>query len=1057
MRKLFFNITGGRFFRALFIFISASLLYVSANAQQPPPNPVETDTLAPFVTSTTIAGVASSTAILGGNVTGDGGATVSERGIVFSSTNTIPTVGDTKVIIGNGLGVYSQIVSGLSGGTLYYVRAYATNIIGTSYGAVVNFTTNPSAPVITTNEISAIGNTNATVGGNVVSSGGAAITDRGVVYSSVNTAPTISDTKVQIGTGTGNFSQAIVGLTQGTLYYLRAYAINSAGTTYGSIFSFTPAGASVSTTAVSGVLTNTAVLGGNVTSIGSSPVTERGIVFVAGNSVPTLTDTKVVIGNGAGSFSQTVNTLQPATVYSVRAYATNTAATNYGSLQTFTTLTSVSSITRVGAVRTNGIVVNYTVVFAQPVTGLTTTNFSVTTAGLTNAYVTAVTGSGTTWNVTAYTGTGSGTIILNLANSTGINPGVSNSLPFAGDVITIDRIIPLLSSVSILSNNSNNSFAKTGDIVTLGFTASEVINTPVVTMAGRSATVTNTSGNIWTAANTMTGSDSEGPLAFNIAYSDLAGNPGTAVTASTDNSSVTFDRTAPSVSSILVSSSNTTTVTFAVVFSENVTGVDATDFALTLSALSGTTINSVTGSGSTYSVVVNLGTGNGSVRLDLKNTGTGIADAAGNTITAGYTSGQVFFLKPVLKITAPTAICAPGTIDLTTAAVTSGSDAGQIFSYFTDAAATQTLSNPSTVSVSGTYYIRGNIGSALSDILPVAVIVNALPSENILTPNGSVVCGTTPALLTVTAGNSYVWGKDGAVIPTATTNQLSVTGAGGVYVVTITTAAGCTAPAKNKITITSIQAPVASFTFNTYCTSIPVNFVNNSTIVSSGPVTYAWSDNNANSSTAASALFTYAQVGTYQVKLKVSSVTCPALTDSITKLIAIEKPIAAQRLSTVSLNNNDPVQLQARTFGATYSWAPVTGLSNSSLVNPTVRLENETDYTIRIVAASGCVTVDSLLVKVFTEKVYVPAAFTPNGDGLNDKLFVNLIGMKQLQHFTIFNRYGKKMFETSSISEGWDGTFNGTKQPMDTYVWTVEGLDKYGFYISTRGSVTLIR
>ena len=413
--------------------------------------------------------------------------------------------------------------------------------------------------------------------------------------------------------------------------------------------------------------------------------------------------------------------------------------------------------------------------------------------------------------------------------------------------------------------------------------------------------------------------------------------------------------------------------------------------------------------------------------------------------------------NPVLKVNNPSAICSPATVDLSAVSVTAGSDAGLTFTYYTDAAGTQILNNATAVSASGTYYIKGTSGSASTPILPVLVTINPLPSENILTPNGTVVCGTSPVLLSVTAGNSCVWAKDGVVIPSATTNQLSVTGAGGVYGVTITTASGCTAPAKNKIIVTSLQAPVASFAFNTYCTSIPVNFVNSSTVASSGSVSYAWSDNNGNSSTVASPSFTYTQVGTYPVKLKVSSVTCPALIDSITKPIAIEKPTAAQRLSTVSLNNNDPVQLQARTFGATYSWTPGTGLSNSSIANPTVRLENETDFTIRIVAASGCVTVDSLLVKVFTDKVYVPAAFTPNGDGLNDKLFVNLIGMKQLQHFTVYNRYGKKMFETSSVSEGWDGTFNGTKQPMDTYVWTAEGLDKYGFYISTRGSVTLIR
>ena len=1042
--------------KLLFLFLTGTLLHFTANAQ--PPNPVETDTLAPFVTSTTVSAITASGATLGGNVTGDGGTAVTERGIVYSTTNNIPTVGDTKLIIGSGTGVYSQSISGLSGGTTYYVRAYAINIIGTSYGTVVSFTTDVSIPVLSTSEISAIASSTATVGGNVSSSGGATVTDRGVVYSSVNSSPVLTDTKVQIGTGTGSFSQSISGLTAGTLYYLRAYAINSAGTSYGSVFSFTPDGASVSTSAVSSVTINSALIGGNVTSIGGSAVTERGIVYATGNSVPTLSDTKVVLGNGAGIYSQTLSQLQPATLYSVRAYATNAAATNYGSVQTFTTQTSIVSITRIGAARTNGIVINFSIVFAQGITGLTTSNFSLTTTGVNNAYVTAVRGSGTTWSVTAYTGTGNGTIGLNLANSTGINPGINNTLPFAGEIFTIDRVAPTISQVSIASNNPNAGYAKTGDIISLSLTGNEALNQPTVTLAGRTASVTNTSGNTWTASTTMTALDTEGPVLFSIDVSDIAGNSASTITTTTDNSTVNFDRTAPVANNILVSTSNSSTVSFAVTFSENVTGVDASDFALTVSGLSGTSVSTITGSGASYSVVVNIGTGNGSIRLDLKNSGTGITDKAGNAIGGGYTSGQVFFTKPVLKITDPAPVCGAGTVDLTAAAITASSDPGLSFRYYADATATQVVSNPASVAASGTYYIRGNIASSFTDLLPVNVSINPLPSENIQVSNGNILCGNlATTTLSVNTGNSYVWAKDGVVLNSATTNQILVTGTGGVYSVTITTAAGCSAAAGNKVTVTLLQSPVASFNYDSYCSSVPVHFINNSVTINSGTINYAWSDNAGNSSSLAAPVFTYNQAGNYQVKLKLSSQQCPSLADSISKTIAVEVPTPATRLPFVNLNINDPVVLQARTFGVSYSWSPVTGLSSASVAAPVARMEKETQFTISIVAPSGCLTVDTLLVKVFADKVYVPAAFTPNGDGLNDKLFVNLISMKQLQHFSIYNRYGKKMFETANQAEGWDGTFGGVKQPMDTYVWTAEGTDKYGYYISARGSVTLIR
>jgi gliding motility-associated-like protein len=512
------------------------------------------------------------------------------------------------------------------------------------------------------------------------------------------------------------------------------------------------------------------------------------------------------------------------------------------------------------------------------------------------------------------------------------------------------------------------------------------------------------------------------------------------------------------VNNILVLTSTNNSVTFGVTFSENVTGADVSDFTLTVSALTGTSISSISGSGASYFVVVNIGTGNGSIRLDLKNAGTGISDKAANAITTGYTTGQLFYTKPVLKITDPAPVCGSGVVDLSAAEITAGSDPGLSFSYFTDAAATQVVGNPASVAVSGTYYIRGNIASSLTDLLAVNVTINPLPLENIQISNGTVLCGNLASTtLSVSAGNSYLWAKDGVVLNAATSNQVLVSGAGGVYSVTITTAAGCTAAAGNKVTVTLIQPPVAAFGYDSYCSSVPVHFINNSVIANSGTVNYVWSDNTGNSSSLAAPVFTYNQVGNYQVKLKVSSQQCPSFIDSISKPIAVEIPTPAIRLPFVNLNIVDPVVLQARTFGASYTWSPVTGLSSASVVTPVARMEEETQFTITIVAPSGCKTVDTLLVKVFADRVYVPAAFTPNGDGLNDKLFVNLIGMKQLQHFVVYNRYGKKMFETSNLSEGWDGTFSGVKQPLDTYIWTVEGTDKFGYYISKRGAVTLIR
>lgn len=971
--------------KSLLLLFTVVLIQNRAAAQIP--DPVETDTLAPYVsTTTTVTNVTTSSALVGGNVTGNGGAVVTERGVVYSTTNTSPTIGDGKLIIGSGNGAYSQVLSGLRGGTTYYIRAYATNIIGTSYGVATSFTTASVPPFITTNEVSAVTGTGATAGGDVSFSGGAAVTERGVVYSTSNNLPTVSDTKVSIGTGTGVFSQALTGLGTGTSYYLRAYAINASGTAYGAVVNFTTGGATVSSALPSLVTTNTAVLGGEVTAIGASSVTDRGIVLMEGTGTPTLADTKIAMGNGFGAFSQTATGLKPATTYSVRAYATNSTATNYGGTQTFTTKTTLLSINTTGQVITNAIVVTYAVSFAQPVSGITTSNFSVThTGSINNPYLTAITGSGNAWNITSYTGTGEGTLTLNFVNDNGIFPLVNNAVPVAGQTFTIDRTAPVVLLASIRSNGNDTAWARSGDSVYLTFRANEALRTPVVTVAGQTVALTDLGGNLWRAGYLTKPTDTDGIVPFTISITDLAGNTAATVTASTNATQVGFDKTNPAVSSINRADANNTnaaSVGFTVAFDDVVKGVDATDFSLTTTGLSGAVITAITGTGSVYTVAVGTGTGNGTIRLDLNASATGITDRSGNAIASGFTTGQVYAIikslaTPVVKTNDPAAVCAPSMVDLTDAAVTAGSDPALTYRYYTDAAATVPLSNPSAVSASGVYYITGTNVFNLSSA-PVAVTV----------------------------------------------------------------------------TVITVQKPVPAFSFDSYCVNAPVNFT--STSVTNGAVNYTWSDNNGHAANTASASFTYAATGTYAVKLKLSSQQCPAIADSITRPITIAAPTAAIRMPLVDARIGEPTQLQARTFGASYTWLPGVGLSNGSIANPKVSANAEQQYRIAIKEASGCVTVDTLLVRVFEKSIYVPTVFSPNGDGRNDKLFVNLVSA-QLKVFRVFNRYGKKVFETSNSGTGWDGTFNGVAQPLDTYAWYVEAIDKNGNIVVEQGGITLLR
>jgi len=213
----------------------------------------------PAVTTSAATSVASTTATLNGNLTYAGVPTISEKGFVYSSSSSMPTTSDTKVTVtGTATGDYTYNATGLSFGTKYYVRAYATNSVNTVYGDVVEFET-PSIPAVTTTSVTAYNNGGAVMGGNVTSNGGETLTARGIVYSTSNSTPTVSGTncttQVASGTGTGLYTYNVEGLSAGTKYYVRAYATNSAGTSYGSVENFTTTNETPST-----VTTNTGEL-----------------------------------------------------------------------------------------------------------------------------------------------------------------------------------------------------------------------------------------------------------------------------------------------------------------------------------------------------------------------------------------------------------------------------------------------------------------------------------------------------------------------------------------------------------------------------------------------------------------------------------------------------------------------------------------------------------------------------------------------------------------------------------------------------------------------------
>ncbi len=294
----------------------------------------------PELSTSAISNITESTAQSGGIISNDGGASITARGVCWS-TSPNPTTSDSHSTDGIGGGTFTSQLTGLSCEKTYYVRAYASNSAGTAYGNQQSFTT-ADCPIelgsVTTAAITHIGYRRADGGGTVTDDGGGNVTARGVCWST-SPNPSLSDSYTVNGSGTGSFSSLINGLTCGTSYYVRAYVTNEAGTAYGNQVSFTTLSCTIPTVSTGEILklgSRAAIGGGEVSANGGTEVTARGVCWSTWPG-PTTSHPHTSDGSGTGSFTSEINGLQPGTKYYLRAYAINSVGTSYGEEITFTT------------------------------------------------------------------------------------------------------------------------------------------------------------------------------------------------------------------------------------------------------------------------------------------------------------------------------------------------------------------------------------------------------------------------------------------------------------------------------------------------------------------------------------------------------------------------------------------------------------------------------------------------------------------------------------------------------------------------------------------------
>lgn len=355
--------------------------------------------------------------------------------------------------------------------------------------------------------------------------------------------------------------------------------------------------------------------------------------------------------------------------------------------------------------------------------------------------------------------------------------------------------------------------------------------------------------------------------------------------------------------------------------------------------------------------------------------------------------------------------------------------------------------------------IEDNSG-CISDTLRNTVTIGSWP-EPAFTPDqlclGDPLQLNDATQIEVGSPGSWRWNFGGG--RTATTrNPLAPFTAPGTYPVTLeaTSAEGCAATVTQNVTV--YPSPEIAATAAHACIGEVTELRAQNLTPGVNITEWKWAVNNDAEINRQNTSYRFAQGGKYPVVVQATSGDgCAAKPVS---LEAVVTDIALYAGPDTTIARGQPLRMHPTATGErlTYEWWPTNSLSDASVPDPIAIPDRDQLYRLVVRTPEGCVQEDELMVKVYTgPEFYVPTAFTPNNDGVNDRFRVIAPGVPQLGYFRVWDRWGKLVWEAKSLSDFWNGEQNGRPASAGTYVWVVEGTDYTGRKFSRQGTVTLIR
>ncbi|MBL0130444.1 MAG: gliding motility-associated C-terminal domain-containing protein [Chitinophagaceae bacterium] len=350
-----------------------------------------------------------------------------------------------------------------------------------------------------------------------------------------------------------------------------------------------------------------------------------------------------------------------------------------------------------------------------------------------------------------------------------------------------------------------------------------------------------------------------------------------------------------------------------------------------------------------------------------------------------------------------------------------------------------------------TVTVKDNLGCTTFFNTTVTLMGNLTYTQQI---DPTICEGKSTPLQLISNATSYAWTPKAGLSDTTVFNPVANPIVTTQYVVTATLGR-CSVNDTVIVNVNSAPIPDAG----------PAGFIcygQTYTLQGSGGTQYAWTPSNyLNNVSLPNPVSAPLKTITYTLSIISDVNGCNSLvTDNV--IVDVTPPIKVTTFPYDTIGYPmDQFQLNATSLATNYSWTPTTGLSNSTIPNPVVTIGNIGDDVVYQVTAStnaGCKGEGYVRIRVYKgPDIYVPSAFTPNGDGKNDKFYPFPVGIKAISYFRVFNRWGQLVFSTVRLNDGWDGKIGGTDQPSGTYVWMAQAITKDNKMITKKGTVTLIR